>query len=80
MYIRTYVHVCSYTMMLTLNVNIYADINECTDPRSCEHHQVCFNTAGSYKCKCLTGYKPDDSYKGLISDGSYYHCNGTYVM
>ena len=67
----TYTYVCMY---------VYADINECADPRSCGYNQMCSNTAGSYKCECLTGYEPDDSYRGLISDDSYYHYNGTYVI
>lgn len=36
----------------------FLDINECTmDSHTCSHHANCFNTQGSFKCKCKQGYK-----------------------
>jgi hypothetical protein len=35
------------------------DINECIDPElnKCDRNSYCVNTIGSYKCRCLPGYK-----------------------
>ena len=52
---------------------MYADIDECADPRTCGHNQRCINTAGSYKCQCFTGFKPDSRAR---LDDTYYHCTG----
>jgi len=54
-----------------------ADINECTNPRTCGYNQQCLNTLGSYKCECLTGYKPDTR---AYVDDNYYHCIGKHYM
>ena len=56
----------------------YADINECIDPRTCGFNQKCTNTAGSYKCECFTGYKPDS--RGLTNIDTYYHCTGKFLL
>ncbi|XP_059158120.1 mucin-like protein [Physella acuta] len=32
------------------------DVDECLNSTSCRHDQLCVNTEGSFKCKCLDGY------------------------
>ncbi|XP_059158121.1 uncharacterized protein LOC131942326 [Physella acuta] len=32
------------------------DVDECLNSTSCRHDQLCVNTDGSFKCKCLDGY------------------------
>ena len=52
------------------------DVNECeTSP--CERNQVCFNTAGSYKCECDYGYEFDPD-SALIRPNEYEKCKGKY--
>ena len=36
-----------------------ADVDECGNPNTCGSLQQCFNTAGSYFCKCILGYEND---------------------
>ncbi|XP_070175366.1 fibrillin-3-like [Littorina saxatilis] len=44
------------------------DIDECTDnPNVCGSEEVCFNTPGSFDCRCLGGYEKD-SRTGTCSD------------
>ena len=36
-----------------------ADVDECAsgEDNDCDAHASCANTAGSYKCTCITGYQ-----------------------
>jgi hypothetical protein len=54
----------NYLLMITdFEVNIFVDINECTEGTSgCG--QVCRNTIGSYICSCRTGYRLDNDNRG----------------
>ena len=70
--------ICFDNCFITINYDV--DINECKDLRSCGYNQACSNTAGSYKCECLAGFKPDDSYKALANDNTFYHCNGNHTL
>ena len=57
--------------------SLWVDINECSNPSVCGQNTRCINTAGSHKCECLIGYKPDN--RTLIDVGAYYNCSGKYV-
>ncbi|CAH3147943.1 unnamed protein product, partial [Porites lobata] len=35
------------------------DLDECQSPDACQASHVCNNTAGSYRCECLTGFATD---------------------
>ncbi|XP_063065809.1 adhesion G protein-coupled receptor E1-like [Engraulis encrasicolus] len=38
------------------------DIDECNpQPSVCGHHASCYNTAGSYGCRCLKGFQSTNS-------------------
>ena len=40
-------------------VFVCTDINECTSgTHNCTRLQMCENTAGSFICSCITGYRP----------------------
>ena len=36
---------------------ISSDVNECSTPNICGVNKQCVNTAGSYTCRCNSGYK-----------------------
>ena len=56
-YVDTYCIVISVCIAyVCIYVCLFTDINECLDNNGgCEH--TCLNTAGSYKCECMDGYK-----------------------
>ena len=52
------------------------DVNECVDvPNSCPVQSVCVNTAGSYRCNCLAGWRNQGLHAcsdiNECSEGSY---------
>ncbi len=52
--------------IITWDVFVFSDINECvSNTHKCSHHAECFNTHGSYKCKCKQGFR-----------GSGFDCSG----
>ena len=51
-----------YIILLTLHV----DINECmSNTDDCTQLQMCQNTAGSFICPCIAGYRPSTSDPSL---------------
>ena len=47
------------------NVCHHADIDECSlDPSPC--NQLCFDSEGSYECKCKIGFRLDADQKTCI--------------
>ena len=49
-----------------ISVNVYfvlADINECASDGDNDCDQVCFNTYGSYGCRCNPGYELNEDEK-----------------
>ena len=74
-----YMYVCCvYTIAVDCFVTytLYAvhclsrsDVNECQHSSTC--HQICSNTAGSYRCSCYNGYQ-------LRSD--QHNCEGTKIV
>lgn len=46
----------------------YLDINECLKNKNNCHKQAdCFNTIGSYKCKCIAGFRGNGkSCRGML--------------
>ncbi|KAI8506775.1 hypothetical protein Bbelb_152160 [Branchiostoma belcheri] len=36
-----------------------ADVDECSERRTCDVHATCINTDGSYSCQCAPGYEGD---------------------
>ena len=56
------------------------DVNECKNATAyCDENQVCFNTAGSYKCECGIGYEADRN-SSLIRPGEYEKCEGEIIL
>lgn len=45
-------------------IDFCRDIDECSDPElnKCDRNSKCVNTIGSYKCRCLPGYKRVNLY------------------
>ena len=39
--------------------NLSLDIDECKQDNKCEKAEYCYNTVGSYNCKCPKGYHGD---------------------
>ena len=40
----------------------YLDVDECHSGNLCHPKAHCYNTVGSYKCKCLAFYKGNGTY------------------
>ena len=53
--------------MLSLNVIMFSDINECLASDWCAHGGQCTNNDGGFSCNCdSTGYKDDRCQTGNI--------------
>ena len=48
-------------MLLLMACIPFADIDECTSPgvAQCDVNADCYNEAGTYRCECREGYKPE---------------------
>ena len=62
-----YIYCMLYTIIIRVNVNAFADENECKY-RPCDIFAHCTNTLGSFQCSCFPGYQ-----------GYGFHCEGTRV-
>ena len=47
-----------------------SDVDECElETANCDENAACYNTVGSFKCACITGYTGN----GVTCDGTYPH-------
>ena len=53
------------------NLNLFADIDECTEISPCEHY--CDNNIGSYECSCRTGFQIN-MFDSTRCDGKKLNC------
>jgi len=51
---------------------IHTDIDECMDNTdNCTQQQECVNTAGSFTCSCLVGFRPSSTSPSLCEGNLY---------
>ena len=65
----------SYDKLLGSTSVVSVDIDECqTGDKMCEPNSICTNTIGSFTCKCLPGYRTNESTNGTCVG----KCESTY--
>lgn len=57
------------------NSDICNDIDECEMANTCDKNALCFNTPGSFECKCLYGFS-GDGFTCLENDPCLAHTCG----
>lgn len=57
-YVWSFFHTRTAKLNVFMNVLLLSDVDECSSGQShCSSFATCYNTLGSYKCKCKDGYR-----------------------
>ena len=53
---KFYINPCENILSLFLIMELFLDVDECSEAGKCGENSLCYNTYGSYYCTCETGH------------------------